>query len=88
MLRETRSTTVQRLSILLLIAALATFIICVYGHASQLLKLQYSYQTNSIKYRKVLSWFSLGMMVIKERSLPKDIIDLVFKHEIYKWAFL
>lgn len=87
-LRETRSTTAQRLSILLLIAALATFIICVYGHASQLLKLQYSYQTNSIKYRKVLSWFSLGMIMIKERSLSKDIIDLVFKHELYKMASL
>jgi hypothetical protein len=87
-LRETRSTTAQRLSILLLIAALATFIICVYGHASQLLNLQYSYQTNSIKYRKVLSWFSLGMIMIKEKSLPKDIIELVFKHKISKYAFL
>lgn len=87
-LRETRSTTAQRLCILLLIAALATFIICIYGHASQFLKLQYSYQTNSIKHRKVLSWFSLGMIMIKERSLPKGIIDLLFKQEIDKWAFL
>lgn len=87
-LRETRSTTAKRLSILLLIAALATFIICIYGHASQLLKLQYSYQTNSIKHRKVLSWFSLGMIMIKERSLSEDIIDLVFKHELYKTVVL
>lgn len=82
-LRETRSSTVQRLSILLLIAAIATFIICVYGHACQLLKLQYQYQTNSIKHRTVLSWFSLGMLVVKEESLPRDIVDYVFKSKIF-----
>jgi hypothetical protein len=34
-LRETRSNNLPRLSILLLIAALATFVICIYGHACQ-----------------------------------------------------
>jgi hypothetical protein len=83
-LRETRSNGVKRLSILLLIAAIATFIICIYGHACQLLKLQYQYQTNSIKHRIVLSWFSLGMIVIREQLLPRDIIDLVFKKKILR----
>jgi hypothetical protein len=73
--RETRSATVERLSILLLIGALATFIVCIYGHACQLLKAQYQYQTNSIKHRKVLSWFFLGVFSIKQnRNFTQRII--------------
>jgi hypothetical protein len=77
-LRETRSTTEQRLSILLLIAALATFIICVYGHACQHLKLHHHYQTNSIKHRTVLSWFFLGLYTLRGQSaIPRDTIRLM-----------
>ncbi len=83
-LRETRSTTLQRLSILLLIAALATFIICVYGHACQFLKLHYQYQTNSIKHRAVLSWSFLGLLTLKEQlsSVPRHIIQYVINTKI------
>ncbi len=82
-LRDTRSTTEQRLSILLLIAALATFIICIYGHACQFLKLHYQYQTNSIKNRNVLSWFFLGLHVLKEKSsIPRDIILRMMNEKI------
>jgi hypothetical protein len=68
-LRETRSNNVQRLSILLMIGALATFLICMYGIACQLQKMQYQFQTNSIKHRTVLSWFFLGMIMAKQNTL-------------------
>jgi hypothetical protein len=82
-LRETRSTTEQRLGILLLIAALATFVICIYGHVCQYLKLQYQYQTNSIRNRNVLSWFFLGLLKIKEKYIPpKEITHLILNEII------
>ncbi len=82
-LRETRSTTMKRLCILLLIAALATFIICIYGHVCQFLKKQYQYQTNSIKDRAVLSWFFLGAFIIKEKcSLRTSIIQQMVNERI------
>jgi len=81
--RETRSTTQKRLSILLLIGALATFIVCVYGHVTRVLKLHYHYQTNSIKNRTVLSWFFMGVTVLKEnRRFPRKILNKVFRQEI------
>jgi hypothetical protein len=87
-LRETRSSSVPRLSILLLIAALATFIICIYGHACQFLKLQYQYQTNSVKNRTVLSWFFLGSYVIKEKypysmEIILHVLNEKIRMEIY-----
>lgn len=81
--RETRSTSVERLSILLLIGALATFIVCIYGHACQKLKMQYQFQTNSIRHRTVLSWFFLGMFVIKQTiSFKKSIIHETLHNKI------
>lgn len=81
--RETRSTTKNRLSILLLVGALATFIVCIYGHASWILKLQYHYQTNSIKNRTVLSWFFMGITVLKEkRSLQPTILNIALNRDI------
>lgn len=82
-LRETRSTTVERLSILLLIGAIANFILCIYGQATQLLKIHYQFQTNSIKHRAVLSWFVLGMLAIKQNiRLPKEFMHQILYLEI------
>lgn len=82
-LRETRSKSVERLSILLLIAALATFIVCIYGKAIQLLKIQHQYQTNSIKHRIVLSWFFLGILAIKQKiGVTKALIRQIMRDQI------
>lgn len=64
---ETRSMSSKRLSILLLIGALATFTVCIYGHTCVMLNMQYQFQTNSTKHRTVLSWFFLGVFVIKKK---------------------
>jgi hypothetical protein len=63
--RETRSTTVERLSILLLIGAMATYVIYFYGQACYLKNIQHQFQTNSIKNQKILSWFFLGRLAIQ-----------------------
>lgn len=82
-LRETRSIKENRLGILLLLGTLATFIVCIYGQACKLLKLQYHYQTNSLKHRTVLSWFFLGVRFIKKSELlPKEIIHQAFNEKI------
>lgn len=82
-LRETRSSTAERLSILLLIGALATFIVCIYGQAAQLKGLQYQYQTNSVKHKTVLSWFFLGICTIKGRIVfPKEIIHQALNEKV------
>jgi DDE family transposase len=87
--RETRSTTVKRLSILLLIGAIATFIIYFYGQACQLKQIQYQFQTNSIRNKKVLSWFFLGNLVIKLKTkiekyfLEDSIKSIIFSEEHY-----
>lgn len=87
-LRETRSTTVERLSILLLIGALATFVVCIYGQASQLLKIHHQYQTNSIKHRVILSWFSLGITAIKQKiRLTKELIHQILTEKIIEEVY-
>jgi len=81
-LRETRSASVVRLSNLLLIGALATFIVCIYGQGCKLFRMQYQFQTNSVKSRKVLSWFFLGNLAIKENMFPRDNLYYVLENKI------
>jgi hypothetical protein len=82
-LRETRSGMVERLSNLLLVGALATFIVCIYGQATQLLNIDRQYQTNSIKNRVVLSWFFLGITAIKQKiKLSWRLIHFILKERI------
>lgn len=87
--RETRSTTVERLSILLLIGAVSTFIIYFYGQACCLKKIQHQFQTNSIKNKKVLSWFFLGSLMLKLKILiekyfiEKSISNMINSKEHY-----
>jgi hypothetical protein len=53
--------------ILLLIAMLASFFVMVIGIAGEKLKLQYQFQSNSTKDRRVLSVFYLGCQLIRKR---------------------
>ena len=56
-----------RISILLLIGSLASFVAHVIGLAAEACKLHYEFQTNSIKNRRVLSLFYLGCEVIRKK---------------------
>jgi transposase len=58
---------IKRIEILLLIAALASFIAWLVGWIAEQNKLHYQFQSNSIKDRRVLSFFYLGCEVIKRR---------------------
>ena len=57
----------QRRDILLLIAMLAGLIAWLTGKAAEEKNLQYQFQSNSIKKRRVLSFFYLGCQVIRKR---------------------
>jgi hypothetical protein len=57
----------QRLDILLLIGALATFISWLAGIVAELKQWHRHYQSNSNKRRRVLSTFFIGCQIVKER---------------------
>lgn len=57
-----------RLSILLLIGAIATFILWLIGMTTELKCEHYKYQANTIKHKRVISLIRLGLSVIKENE--------------------
>ena len=63
-LRHCRSFKVERLNVALLIAALATLILWLFGTAAKQEKLHYSFQANTLKNRAVLSVFIVGWQVL------------------------
>lgn len=66
-LNEGRTKKNGRRDILLLIAMLASFIAMLVGMVGEKMKLQYQFQSNSIKHRRVLSIFYLGCQLIRKR---------------------
>ena len=63
-LRHCRSLSQERLNVALLIAALAIFALWIFGVASKIRNLHYSFQSNTEKKRAVLSNFTLGWQVL------------------------
>ena len=57
---ETRSKNKNRFNVLLLIGALALLAVWLIGKIARSKRLQYQYQTNTIRKRNVLSLFFLG----------------------------
>ena len=68
--------TPQRLAILLLIGALALFVLWLVGHAAVQQKLHHSYQANTTKGRLVLSVVSLGRHLLSRTPGAITIRDL------------
>lgn len=66
-LRNSRSLGVKRITNLLLIGLVATLIAWLVGLYAKREKMQYGFQTNSIKHRNVLSVFFLGLQIIKHK---------------------
>lgn len=60
-----RSRTAKRISILLLIACICSFILMMIGIAAEKNNLHKSFQANTIKHRRVLSFLSLAKQVIR-----------------------
>lgn len=87
-LEEGKTKIKERRDILLLIAMLASLIAWVTGLAGEKMKLQYQFQSNSIKHRRVMSLFSLGCQLIRKKtpialSLIWDLIASLKKEAIY-----
>lgn len=72
-----RTSSVNRLQVLLLIATLAIVVLWLLGMATVLRKKHYQFQANSIRNRKVLSIMFIGLQIIndtKTRVSKEDII--------------
>ena len=77
-LNYTRTRDVQRLAILLLIGAIAMWMLWLIGLAAERQQLHYDYQANTIKTHRVLSLIFLAMQVIEHDSnalCEQDLCD-------------
>lgn len=76
-LRNSYSNIKERIQILLLIGMLAMFFSSLIGYIAEKNKWHYNFQTNSIKSRRVLSWFFLGCQIIRRKiSITLDELDM------------
>ena len=66
-LRHAYSKIKERIQILLLIGMFATLIASLAGYIAEKNNWHFKFQTNSIKSRRVLSWFFLGCRIIKQK---------------------
>ena len=57
----------ERLTVWMLLAALASLIAWLIGAAAEQLNLHYDFQANTYKHRRVLSFFYLGCQVIRKK---------------------
>jgi hypothetical protein len=62
-----RTHSVDRLQVLLLIANLAMMVILLLGMAAVLKGIQYQFQANSVRYKRVLSVIFIGLKMIREQ---------------------
>ena len=83
-MQENKTERQERLIVWLLLAALASLFAWVVGRAAETKGLQYQFQANSIRHRRVLSLFYLGCEVIRKNiNLPIDLEMIFFNEEIY-----
>ena len=68
---------VERLQILLLIAALALMVAWLMGKATELTKQHWQYQANTVRTRKVLSTIFIGLKMIDDRRTTLIARDLI-----------
>ena len=65
-LSASRTTQRQRLAVLLLIGALATFVLRLIGEVAQQRQMQFQFQSNTRRSRSVLSVISLARQVVQK----------------------
>lgn len=81
-LHHCRSYQVDRLNVTLLIAALSIFALWLIGVAARLQELHYSFQTNTVRNKTVLSDMFIGLQVILRGEIVfnKGVILAVLNH--------
>lgn len=81
-LKKSLSATSARLSVLLLIGTIANYIVFIIGQAARSLKLQYQFQSNTVKTRAVISIFNLGCQILNRKriNIPISIKTRIFNN--------
>ena len=73
---------VERLQILLLIAALALMVAWLMGKATELTEQHWQYQANTVRTRKVLSTIFIGLKMIDDKRTTLTAYDLIAAWQI------
>ena len=73
---------VERLQVMLVIAALALMVAWLMGKATELTEQHWQYQANSIKKRKVLSTIFIGLRVIDDRRTTLTAGDIIMAWKV------
>lgn len=71
-LRDLRCRSAARIEVLLFIAALAFTLAQAVGRAAEELQLHHRFQANTVRRRRVLSWFVLGRLVLERAAEEVD----------------
>lgn len=84
-MKENNTKKERRLIVWLMVAALSSLLAWLMGYAAEKLGLHYQFQSNSIRHRRVLSFFYLGCQIIRKKiKIPIDLHDIKFvEQEIY-----
>jgi hypothetical protein len=69
--RHARTHSTQRYAIMLLLAALAGFVLTLMGIAAEQKRLHFRFQANTIRHRRVLSLCQLGKLILSAPDPPK-----------------
>jgi hypothetical protein len=67
----------KRYTVWLMLAALACFIAWIVGYAAEQLKLHYTFQANTYRHRRVLSFFYLGCQIVRKKIDIPIQLDLI-----------
>jgi hypothetical protein len=71
----------ERLIVWLLLAALAAFLAWIIGYHAEKQGLHRSFQSNSIKHRRVLSYVYLGCQIVRKKiNIPIDLKNIRFSN--------
>ena len=79
-IKRSRSRSVERLEVLILIGLLAQWSLYVIGYAAEKMEMHYQYQSNSIKNRRVLSFCFLAKRILK--TIPNLLNRSEFKRHL------
>ena len=72
----------ERLIVWLMLAALASLFAWIVGRVAESINLQYQFQANTIRNKRVLSFFFLGCQIIRKKmKVPIDWADIRFVDE-------